>query len=379
MEQPHVWAEIDLAAYVHNLNELRRIARPEARLMAVVKANAYGHGGLEMARAAVGAGADWLGVARPAEALALRADGIDAPILIFGRTPAARVEELAAGSLAQAVLSPEMARELSARAWAADVEVAAHVKVDSGMGRLGLPIEAPEARRAAVGEIVEIARLPGLRLEGLFTHFASADRTDLTDARRQLEIFLELDAELRRRGLEIPLRHTANSAALIGLPESHLELVRPGIATYGLYPSAEVDRGVVDLRPVMALKSRIIQLRQLPAGTAISYGGTYRLPGATRVATVAVGYADGLSRLLSNRGRMLVRGCAAPIVGRVCMDLTMLDVGAATDAEEGDTAVVFGRQQNAEIPVDEVAELAGTINYEITSTVTARVPRIYVS
>lgn len=397
LRERHVWAEIDLAAYDHNLRELRRVTRPEARLMAVVKADGYGHGAIEVSRAAVAGGADWLGVARPAEAVALRQTGIDLPIMIFGRTPAARVAELATHELTQAVFALEMAQELSQAAKTAGVRIRIHVKVDTGMGRLGLPLDADsegpvrdggstgESRHRAAGavggsrtenairDILAIARLPGLDLEGLFTHFASADRTDLQHARRQLERFLDLDRRLRTEGLEIPLRHAANSAALIGLPESHLEMVRSGIATYGLYPSAEVDRTRVELRPVMTLKSRIIQLRELPAGTPISYGGTYRLPQSTRVATVGIGYADGFSRLLSNRGRMLVRGHSAPIVGRVCMDLTMVDVGEVPGVSQGDEVVAFGGALSA----DEIADLTGTINYEVVSTVMARVLRVY--
>jgi len=216
-----------------------------------------------------------------------------------------------------------------------------------------------------------------LSVEGFYTHFANADTRDKGHARMQFDLFLEILETLKTRGLEAPLRHAANSAAIIGLPETHLDMVRPGISLYGLRPSAEVNLAHIDLRPVMSLSSTVIQVKDVPAGFKISYGSTYETPAPTRIATIAVGYADGLSRLLSSKGAMLVRGVRAPIVGRVCMDLTMIDVGHVAGVEVGDEAVVFGRQGDNEISADEIAGLAGTINYDIVCAVKSRVQRIY--
>jgi alanine racemase len=252
------------------------------------------------------------------------------------------------------------------------------------MGRLGLLADVPAAEEATgsaanhrFSEVLAISRLPGLEVEGLFTHFATADHADKTYANRQLQRFLELLDRLQQQGLELPLNHTANSAALIDIPESHLDMVRPGIAAYGLYPSAEVDHGRVELRPVMEWKTRIVHLKKVPAGFGVSYGITYETPRPTTLATVAVGYADGLSRKLSSRGQMLVGGQRAPIVGRVCMDLTLLDVGEVSEVAVGDEVVIFGRQGDESLTADEMAKALDTINYEIVSTITSRVPRVY--
>lgn len=378
------WAEIDLVAYRHNIAELRRLARPEARFMAVVKANGYGHGAVEVSRVALESGADCLGVARLHEAVELRAAGIESPILIFGSTPEEFVETLLDLDLTQAVFSRESAEVLSGRAASGGKRLHVHIKVDTGMGRLGLLTDEPRAEEATasaanhrVGEVRAIATLPGLEVEGLFTHFATADHADKTYAERQLQRFDDLVASLKQEGIEFPVNHAANSAALLDMPDSHLDMVRPGIATYGLYPSAEVEQSRVELKPILEWKARIIQLKEVPAGFGVSYGITYETPQPTTLATVAVGYADGLPRGLSSRGQMLVGGQRVPIVGRVCMDLTLLDVGEVPGVTEGDEVVILGRQGDEVLTADEMATTLDTINYEIVSTITSRVPRIY--
>lgn len=386
MNQLQVWAEIDLAAYGHNIRALRQVIRSGAQLMAVVKANGYGHGAIEVSRIALESGADWLGVARLHEALELRGAGIEAPILIFGATPADQTDLLLAHDLTQTVFSPSMASAFSERALAQDKKLRVHIKVDTGMGRLGLladtagidhsPSNAAAKRR---DQVLEIARLPGLEVDGLLTHFATADSADKGYADRQLQRFIDLVDDLGAAGLDIPLRHTANSAALLDMPDSHLDLVRPGIATYGLYPSDKVQRDKVTLQPVLQWKTRIIHLKQVPAGFGVSYGTIYTTPKPTTLATVSAGYADGLSRSLSSRGYMLVGGHRVPIVGRVCMDLTLLDVGAVQDAAVGDEVVIIGRQGDQQITADEMATTLDTINYEIVTSITSRVPRIYVT
>ena len=379
-----IWAEVDLSAIAHNVRELRRLTRPQARVMAVVKANGYGHGAVAVARTALANGAEWLGVARLAEGIHLRENGFDAPILVFGPTLPADAGLLIDFDLRQSITSLDAAGAYSAAACARGRRIKAHLKFDTGMGRLGLVPAAlsggssPDAAGAEfIREATAIATLPGIDAEGVFTHFAAADSADLSSAKRQLAIFREVLERLRSAGLEFAIRHAANSAGVIALPEAHLDLVRPGIAVYGLNPSDEIDLQGVDLRPAMALKARLIQVKRVPAGFSVSYGMTHRTPQPTTIATVPAGYADGLNRSLSNRGQMLVHGQRVPIVGRVCMDLTMLDVGAAPGVQVGDEVVIFGSQGHAGIPADEVARLLGTINYEIVCAVSGRVPRVY--
>ena len=378
------WTEIDLTAYRHNISELRRLARREARFMAVVKANGYGHGAVAVAIEALEAGADYLGLARLHEAVELREAGIGAPILIFGSTAPEEIDTLLDLDLTQAVFTRETAEELAGKATSKGKRLRVHIKVDTGMGRLGLlPAErkTEEAKGRAANhrfsEVSAIVGLPGLEIEGVFTHFATADQADKTYAERQLQRFAELVESLKGQGVEFPLTHAANSAALIDMPDSHLDMVRPGIATYGLYPSTETDRSRLDLKPVMAWKTRVIQLKEVPAGFGVSYGITYETPRPTTLATVAVGYADGLGRGLSNRGQMIVGGQRVPIIGRVCMDLTLLDVGEVPGVALGDEVVILGRQGREEITADEMASTLDTINYEIVSTITTRVPRFY--
>lgn len=376
-----LWAEIDLAALAHNVRELRRITRPSARLMVAVKANGYGHGAARVARTALENGATDLGVARIEEATALRRQGISAPMLIFGYTPAAQTPALLAQELAATVFSVGHAQQLAEAATDAGACLPVHIKIDTGMGRLGLPCDdlRPVGAAPVVEEIQRIARMPGIAVQGLFTHFATADMADTHYAEVQFARFTDLLVQLGAAGCHIALRHAANSGAIIQLPHTHLDMVRAGISAYGLYPSNEVDRTRIALKPVMALKARIILLKQVPAGTHISYGCTFTTPGPTTIATVPVGYADGYSRGLSNKGAMLVGGKRVPIVGRVCMDLTMIDVGRVPNVRIHDEVVLIGRQNHAVISAEELAATLDTINYEVVSALTARVPRIYVN
>ena len=385
MDKPVTWAEIDLNAYAHNIKELRRITHPDAMLMAVVKANGYGHGAVEVAREALQKGAAWLGVARINEAVDLRRAGLEAPILIMGYTPADLARQLIEFDLTQTVYHYANAERFSSQALKLGKKISVHIKIDSGMGRLGLvphdllPEKAiRETNPNPIDAVEKIAGLRGLDVQGLFTHFATADSADRTYAKQQLEIFLNFLHQLERTASQPPIRHAANSAALIEMPASHLDMVRPGIATYGLNPSNEINKGKAMLKPVMSLKSRIIHIKKVSAGFNVSYGITYQTQKPTTIATVPVGYADGLNRLFSSSGRMMVHGQIVPIIGRVCMDLTMLDVGDISDVGIEDEVVIFGRQGNASITADELASQLNTINYEIVSTVMARVPRIYV-
>jgi len=372
------WVEIDLGAIGRNVRELKRVTSPCAEFMAVVKADAYGHGAVEVARTALAHGADRLGVARIAEAVQLRQAGLDVPILIFGHTPPEQASELIRRNLTQTVYRRDTAEMLSEQGSADGKRLPVHLKIDTGMGRLGmLSFSADGAPTDVVESIASICKLPGLTVEGIFTHFAASDSADKSFSRLQFERFMELLDRLRSVGIEFQVRHCANSAGIIDLPETHLDLVRAGIAMYGLPPSDEVTLRGITLHPAMTLKSRIIHQKSVPAGFKVSYAMTYETPAPTSIATVSIGYADGLNRLLSSRGHMLVRGRRAAIIGRVCMDLTMLDVGHIPEARAGDEVVIFGRQGKEMIHVDEIAALLHTINYEVVSTITRRVDRIY--
>jgi alanine racemase len=379
MAFPNIWAEIDLQAIAHNVRELRRITRAPARMIAVVKADGYGHGALEVARTVLAAGADMLAVARIDEGIALRKAGLTAPILVFSPTFAAFAEDLIAHDLIQGVDGLTAARQLDAVAQRRGRTIPIHLKFDSGMGRLGLLPDAQrvDASLSAVAEAAAISRLPGLRLEGIYTHFAAADENDKAYAHRQFRAFEDFLRDMKRAGIDCGLRHAANSAALIDLPHTHLDAVRPGIALYGLYPSRDVNQARVTLKPALSLKSRLLQVKAVPAGFKVSYGMTWESPQPTVIGTVAAGYADGIQRRLSNRGAMLVGGRRVPIVGRVCMDLIMLDLGPAATDKAGDEVVIIGRQGEAEISADEIADLLGTINYEVVFTNAFRVPRRY--
>ena len=384
MDSPLVWAEVDLEAITHNVRELRRITDPGADLMAVVKANAYGHGAVEVTRKALENGADSLGVARIQEGIELRKAGVKEPVLIFGYTPPALAHKLIGFELTQTVWSYTTAQALSDIAVSSNKQIKVHLKVDTGMGRLGL---LPDCRRPpateqnlkgnAIREAESISSLAGLKLEGVYTHFATADSSDKTYAGKQFEIFVDFLNELSRAGMNPPLCHAANSAAIIDMPETHLNMVRAGISIYGLYPSDEVNKRRIVLKPAMTLKSKIVHLKKVPPDFKVSYGSTYKTPKPTTIASIPVGYADGFNRLLSSRGHMLVRGRRAPIVGRVCMDQTMLDVGHIPDVKLEDEVVIFGKQKDESITADEIASTLNTINYEIVSALTARVPIIY--
>ncbi len=381
---PLIWAEVDLGAIAHNVRELRRITSPASKLLIAVKANAYGHGIIEIARCGLENGADALGVARIDEGIALRKAGIASSILIFGYTTPDRTQDLVKYHFTQTLYSLETARAMSSQFSGPDDYLSIHIKVDTGMGRLGLLHDhfrnAPSGINtdvSSVEDIKTIADLPGLNLEGLFTHFAASDSANKSYTKKQFNRFTDLLDRLGQAGIKTPIRHAANSGAIIDMPGTHLDMVRAGISVYGLYPSNEVNQNHIKLKPAMSLKSRIVHLKKVPKGFKISYGMTYKTDKPTTIATIPAGYADGFSRRMSSRGHMLVHGQKAPIIGRVCMDLTMLDVGHISNVKIEDEVVIFGIQGNAVITVDEIASSLNTINYEIVSSITDRVPRVY--
>lgn len=360
-----VWADIDLDALEHNVRQLKRQARG-ALLMAVVKANAYGHGATAIARAVLAAGADRLGVVCVDEGEELRRAGVSAPILIMGHTPLSQAERAVALSLTPTVASHQFAQALARHAVERGVTLAVHLKVETGLNRYGLPpkqlLPLAEAMR----------HLPGLNVEGLWTHFATGDETDKSYVQRQFGAFTAVADQLSW----IRLRHVANTATVLDMPELSLDMVRVGIGIYGCYPSPQVDRRV-SLRPVLSLKSRVARLRRLNPGESVSYGCTWTASRLSVVALVMCGYGDGLRRAVSNRGSVLIRGRRAPIVGRVAMDMCIANVTDIPYVALDDEVVVIGRQRDEEIPVEEVAHLSDTISYETLTGITARVPRVY--
>jgi alanine racemase len=364
-------AEISLDAIAANVRVACTLAAPGARVMAVVKADAYGHGAVPAARVALQAGAAWLGVAMPEEAVPLRAAGIGAPILVLGLTAPEQAELVVAHDLHQCVSHPEQAKVLDRFARAQGRVCPLHLKVDTGMGRIGL---LPHEVRAAAEEI---QALPAVRLVGLMTHFAEAEAEDLAFAKEQLRRFVEAEAALAAAGIRVAVRHAANSAALLFLPEARLDLVRPGIMLYGCHPRGRPQRSGPTLRPALRLCTAITQIAHRARGSSVSYGRTFVAPRDLQVATLPIGYADGWGRLLSNRGQVLIRGRRVPIVGRVCMDMTMVDVTDLPEVQVGDEAVLIGRQGTEEITADEVAEAQGTISYEVLCRIAPRVPRAY--
>lgn len=384
MNSQLVWAEVNLKTIGNNIRQVRKITGANVRFMAVVKANAYGHGMIEVAKCAMDNGADAFGVAKISEAIRLREAGLELPVLIFGFTPLSFAKHLVEYDFTQTVYSNEMAEALSTAAVVLGKKIRIHVKIDTGMGRLGLLPDClryvdslSEKRNEIVCEIESIDKLPGLETEGVFTHFATADSKDKTYANRQFEIFTEILDQLHSHGLDIPVKHAANSAAIIDMPETHLDMVRCGILVYGLYPSADVNHHRISIKPAMALKTRIIHLKRVQPGFKISYGGTFEAGRSIVIATLPVGYSDGLNRLLSSGGYMLVSGKRANIAGRVCMDLTMLDMNDDLKVAVEDEVVILGRQGKAAITADEIALLTNTINYEVLTSIPENIKRYY--
>ncbi len=382
MKERLVNAEIDLGSLAHNVKQLKRLTSPTTNLLVAVKANGYGHGATEVARTAIHAGADWLGVARLEEALAIRRQGIATPILIFGPVSVDDVWYLLDYYLSATVDTLENALQLSHRAQALGEILPVHVKVDTGMGRLGVLSDSLRINDTgkAKDEIKAISKCKGLTIEGIYTHFATSDEKDKTGTRHQFLHFQNLLQDLKKSGVEVPLRHAANSAAIIDMPETHLDMVRAGIATYGLYPSADVDHKRITLQPALTLKTKVLHVKRVPAGTHIGYGGNSITSAATTIATVAIGYGDGYSRHLSNGcGVMLVNGRRAPVIGNICMDLTMIDVGQDSGVCINDEVVLIGRQGDEQLSAEDLADMQGTINYEVVTALTDRVRRVYLN
>jgi alanine racemase len=363
------WAEIDLNASEYNIRRIRSLLAPNVKVLAMIKAEAYGHGMAGIARAAERAGASMLGFASLSEALMLN-EARALPRLVVGWTPGWLAESAIQNDVACMVCDLDTASEFARAAQAIGKPARVHVKVDTGMHRLGFMSD------EAVDAIAKIASMEGLLLEGVFTHFAKADETDPAYTYGQFEKFKRVLNEVEARGLHIPIKHCANSPTILRFPEMHLDMVRPGIILHGLDPSDDVVCPS-DFKPVMTLKTLIAAVKVLPPGSPVSYGGTYITQGYERIAVIPIGYADGFRRKPHNWGEVLVRGRRAPIVGRVCMDQCMINVTHIPDVKLGDEVVLIGAQGADRIRAEDVAARLGTNNYETTSMVMARVPRIY--
>ena len=367
------WAEIDLDALHHNFQLIRQATAEHTRIYAVVKADAYGHGAVKVAKTLLECGAAELAVSNVEEAAQLRANGITCPILVLSYTPPTEVKRLAALEITQTVVSLAHAKELSAAAKQGNVSLKVHIKVDTGMSRVGFVHHAKEDRKAAAEEVVQAVSLPCLQAEGIFTHFAVADEPDATATQQQFARLMETIEDVKAQGVQFEICHCCNSAGTMRFSEMHLDAVRPGIILYGLAPDSSWMNPIWPLHPVMQLKTAVSMVKTLEAGASVSYGAIYTAEKEMQVATVPIGYADGYSRLMAGKAYMLVNGKKAPVIGRVCMDQCMLDV-TGIDVAVGDTVTVFGEG----LPVETYGGFIGTIHYESVCAVAKRVPRVYI-
>lgn len=369
-----VKAVVSLDAIAHNFEEMKKNIADGTKIVAVIKADGYGHGAEAIARLIEGYEYIWgFAAATAEEAIQLKDAGVKKPVLILGIVFEEYFQELIQKEVRMTVCDYDMAKALSEEAVRQGRQVHIHIGLDTGMSRIGFA-DKPES----VEEIKRIAALSNVEIEGMFTHFARADETDKSPAEDQLKRYLAFVELLEKAGVQIPLKHCSNSAGIIRMPEANLNMVRAGITIYGIYPSAEVERDIVKLIPAMELKSHVAFVKDLPAGTAISYGGTFASETDLRVATIPVGYADGYPRTLSNKGWVLIHGQKAPILGRICMDQFMVDVTHIADVKHGDEVTLIGRDGDECIHIDELGDLSGRFSYEFACEISKRVPRVYI-
>lgn len=373
MEKYRVYAGIDLKAVRMNMESMHRNLKEGTKMAAVIKADAYGHGALEVSEAIEDLPYLWgYAVATVDEALTLIRAGRKKPILILGISFPDQYEDIVSNDIRPAVCEYETAKALSDIAVKKNKTCHIHIKIDTGMSRIGFQVTKENA-----DIIAQIAVLPNICIEGIFTHFAQADETDKTPAMNQLSLFRKMIAMVEKRGVQIQIHHCSNSAGIVEIKDANMDMVRAGITLYGLWPSDEVSKDIIDLKPVMSLKSHISYLKTLEEGRKISYGGTYVTPSERWIATIPVGYADGYCRGLSNKGYVLVHGKKAPICGRVCMDQFMVDVTDIPEAKEGDEVTLLGKDGELTITMEELGQLSGRFNYEFACLITPRVPRVY--
>lgn len=368
------WAEISVDAIQHNTKQFKKYIGESVNLMAVVKADGYGHGAVHVAKAAIEAGADYLAVAILDEAIELRESGITEPILVLGYTPIRSIRQAIIAGVDLTVFTEDVLDEVIFQAEQLQTTVSIHLKIDTGMTRIGVQTgeEALSLTKKATGS-------PNVFLKGIFTHFANADSEDPSYTLLQFERFQSVLSFLEDHHLSIPLKHCCNSAGTMNFPEMHLDMVRVGIALYGLYPDASLKNHPISLCQAMTLKTKIAALKTVYESQPISYGCIYTPSSGSVIATLPIGYADGLSRLLSNRGQFLLQEQKVPVVGRVCMDQTMIDVSSVSACQHGDEVIIFGGNGETFQSVDEIAHIMGTINYEVVCLIGKRVPRIYLT
>ena len=370
------WADISLDNLEHNYRTLREHVGKGPRFLGVVKADAYGHGAVQVSRTLQALGAEYLAVSNLEEAVQLRNGGVELPVLILGYTPPEYAPDEAELHITQEVHGLQYAKDLNKALEGTGRRLTVHLKIDTGMTRLGFFADQPEATLAA---LVEVSKLPNLYIEGVFMHFCVSDSKkpeDIAFTKLQHQRFVDMLALMKTKGIEPKIRHCCNSGATILYPEFALDMVRPGIITYGNAPSEELE-GAISLRPMMSLHSMVAQVRTVPAGTDISYGRLYRTARDTRIAVLPIGYADGLSRLLTGKASFYLRGKLVPVIGRICMDMCMLDVSEFPDAKPGDIVTIFGYDDDGTlVPCERLAAAQGTINYELLCQISKRIPRI---
>ncbi|ABR36223.1 alanine racemase [Clostridium beijerinckii] len=368
-----VYAEIDLDAIAYNIKNIKKLVK-DKEIIAVVKADCYGHGALDVVPTLLENGASRLAVAVLTEGIELRNDNIKAPIMILGYTPSYLNEELIKYDLEQTVYDLDYAKELSKTALSLNKKAKIHIAIDTGMGRIGfLPTE------KAIDAICKICSLEGLEVIGIFTHFSTSDEKDKEYTNEQFEKFTDLLKKLSNLNIEIPIKHVSNSGAIMDMPETYLDAVRAGIILYGYYPSPEVKKENLSLKPALTLKATITRVQEMDAGMSISYGRTFNTERKSLIATIPIGYADGYSRLLAKNAKVIINGQFAPIVGRICMDQCMIDITDINgDIKVGDEVIILGEQNGLRFNADNFAEIMGTINYEILCMLKYRIPRVYV-
>ncbi|HDX9588547.1 TPA: alanine racemase [Bacillus pseudomycoides] len=364
--------EINLDAVKHNVREFKKRVNDEnIAMMAAVKANGYGHGAVEVAKATIGAGVSHLAVAFIDEGIELREAGVTVPILILGYTPEDAVEDAIEYDIMMTVYRIEDLKNIDRIAEHLQKKARIQMKIDTGMSRIGLQEE------EVVPFLQELQKMQHVEVEGIFTHYSTADEVDKTYTLMQKDLFEKAVNIAKDMGIHLPLIHSSNSAGTMELNNEFQNMVRAGIGIYGMYPSNEVDHKTVTLQPILTLKSKVAHVKQAKQGSGVSYGNTYVATGEEWIATIPIGYADGFSRQLSSKGYALINGMRVPIIGRVCMDQLMLDVTKAMPVHVGDEVVLYGKQGNEEIAVEEIADMLGTINYEVTCMLDRRIPRIY--
>ena len=376
-QMKRTWAEVDFDKLAHNYHALRGLAPEGTKYLGLVKADAYGHGAVPVAKKLEELGADYLGVACLDEAIEVREAGVKTPILILGCTSSIYAAELVKYNITQACYDLEYAKELSAGAQKAGGTITVHIQCDTGMTRLGFMCHEDTMEKSA-SEIIEAVKLPGLKAEGIFTHFSDSDGSE-EYTMLQFGRFQDIIQRVRDLGYEFEIRHCANSAATLLYPATYLDMIRPGIVQFGHFPDAKMDHALCDLVPVLELKSRVATVRDVPANTPVSYGRTNTLTRPSRLAVIPVGYGDGFCRGFSNKLTVLINGKKLPIVGRICMDMCMVDVTDAPDVKEGDVAILYGSDGTNDQPVEAGAEIMNTISYELLCVLTKRIPRIYLN